>query len=572
MEVSGRKEWDDNHSTSNQGRQRTVLCQPCECDGDTIEAEAFCETCNEFLCSSCLKAHRKLAISKNHVIKSKNEMPISKEKQKDPCTELCSVHSTEIINFYCEDHNYVGCGDCIVLSHKTCSVKLVNNVSDNYDACEEFRQTKKKLESLQRRISSYQGIIVDSIKAADEMREKIMKDIHIFRQEINEYLDNTEADLLKRIDQLTSKQVSQLKHIQKEFESMATEMRECQEKINKNTNKINQLFVIAKLTHEKIDACQISTEELASKCEIETFDFVKSHYLEKLVTDKLHIGVINADKRKLSTLNKMSLKDVQTTLLKTLNVLSAVRDRTQSLISGMAIISCDELLLVDCANDCLKLITLEKFKIVVTLNTNGKPWDITAIISGLFAVTVFTTGEILFINTSNGISKSHSIKVRHDCRGIDYRNGVLAVSFDKPACVQLLDIKGNIMKEFDIAKQCSFPHYIAFCNDDNKSFIVSCSCNDALFEFGPDGKLKDKIKSNDIKSPEHFVVTHDRAIIVCCTSISERLIMITPHTREVLPITVEDIKCPFCLAISEDQTRMFISDTSDRYIKVFSIK
>ncbi|XP_060571111.1 E3 ubiquitin-protein ligase TRIM33-like [Ruditapes philippinarum] len=368
MEVSGRKEWDDKHSTSNQGRQRTVLCQPCECDGDTIEADAFCETCNEFLCSPCLKAHRKLAISKNHVIKSKNEMPISREKQKDLCTELCSVHLTEIIKFYCEDHNFVGCGDCIVLSHKTCSVKLVNNVSDNYDACEEFGQTKK---SLLRRISSYQGIIVDTIKAADEMREKIMKDIHIFRQEINEYLDNAEADVLKRIDQLTSKQVSQLEHIQKEFESMATEMRECQDKISKNSDKINQLFVIAKLAYEKIDACQISTEELASKCEIETFDLVKSQDLEKLVTDKLYIGDINADKRKLSTLNKMSLKDVQTTLLKKLNVLSAVRDRTPSLISGMAIISCDELLLVDCANDCLKLKTLEKFMIAFTLNTNG---------------------------------------------------------------------------------------------------------------------------------------------------------------------------------------------------------
>jgi phage host-nuclease inhibitor protein Gam len=506
------------------------------------------------------------------VIKPKNEMPISREKQKDPCTELCSVHPTEIIKFYCEDHNSVGCGDCIVLSHKTCSVKLVNNVSDNYDACEEFGQTKKKSESLLRRISSYQGIIVDTIKAADEMRERIMKDIHIFRQEINEYLDNAEADLLKRIDQLTSKQVSQLGHIQKEFESMATEMKECQDKINKNTNTINQLFVIAKLAHEKIDACQISTEELASKCEIETFDLVKSQELGKLVTDKLSIGVINEEKRMLHTLNKISLTDVQTTLLEKLNVLSAVRDRTASLISGMAIISCDELLLVDCSNDCFKLITVEKFMITFTLNTNGKPWDITAINSGLFAVTVFTTGEILFINTSNGISKSHSIKVRKDCRGIDYRNGVLVVSFGNPACVQLLDIKGNIMKELDIDKHCSYPHYIAFCYDDNKSFIVSSSCNNALFEFGPDWKLKDKIKSNDIKYPEQLVVTHDGAVIVCCGDISDRLIMITPHTREVLSITVEGIKRPMCMAISDDQTRMFISDASDRNIKVFGIK
>ncbi|XP_060590478.1 E3 ubiquitin-protein ligase TRIM33-like [Ruditapes philippinarum] len=143
---------DDKQSTSYQGRQFTVLCQPCECDGDTIEAEAFCETCNEFICSPCLKVHRKLAVSKNHVIKSKDEMPISREKQKDPCTELCSVHHTEIIKFYCEDHNSVGCGDCMVLSHKTCSVKLVSDVSDNYDTCEELVQIKSKTETFLRRI------------------------------------------------------------------------------------------------------------------------------------------------------------------------------------------------------------------------------------------------------------------------------------------------------------------------------------------------------------------------------------------------------------------------------------
>jgi hypothetical protein len=352
MEVSGRKKLDEKHSTSTQGRQLTVLCQPCECDGETVEAEAFCETCNEFICSSCLKTHRKLTLSKNHVIKSKDEMPISRKKQKDPCTELCSVHQTEIIKFYCEDHHSVGCRDCMVLSHKTCSVKLVNDVSDNYDTCEELVQIRKKMETLLNRISSYQVDILDGIKVADVMREKTMKEFHIFRQVINEYLDNAEADLLKRIDQQTSKQVSQLGHMEKEFESMKTEMTECQDKMSKNSDKINQLFVIAKLAHEMIEACQVSTEELASQCEIEIFDFVKSQELDKLVTGKLPISVIKKKKWKLRTLSKKSLKNVQTTLLKSLDIRS-VYDRNQCYITGMALISCDELLLL-----ILKIIAL----------------------------------------------------------------------------------------------------------------------------------------------------------------------------------------------------------------------
>ncbi|XP_060590471.1 uncharacterized protein LOC132745539 [Ruditapes philippinarum] len=565
MEVSGRKEGDDKHSTTNQARKLTVLCQPCKCDGDTREAEAFCETCNEFICSPCLKVHRKLAMTKNHVIKPKNEIPISREKQKDPCTELCSAHHTEIIKFYCEYHNSVGCGDCMVLNHKTCSVKLVSDVSDNYDTCEELVQIKKKTETFLRRISSYQGDIVNEIKTADEIRETIMNEIHIFRQEINEYLDNTEADLIKRIDQLTSKQVSQLGHMQKEFESMETEMRGYQDKISKNSDKINQLFVIAKVSHEKIEAYQISTEKIGPKCEIEIFDFVKSQELEKVVTEKRPIGVINEKKRKLRTHSTKSLKDVQTTLLKRLHVRSA-DDREKCYISGMALISCDELLLVDFNNECLKLLNVEENKITGRLKTDGKPWDITAINSRLFAVTI-TKGEVLFIKTSNGISKSHSFKVRHNCRGIDYHNGVLVVSYSSPACVQQLDIKGNIMKEFDIAEHCSCPDYIVYCND----CIVSDTFGHALVEFTVDGKVKNKITSNNIKYPRQLVLTHDGAVIVCCQGISDRLNMVTPNTREVLPIAVKGVKKPCCLAISDDQTKMFIYDRSNNDIKVFDI-
>jgi hypothetical protein len=235
----------------------------------------------------------------------------------------------------------------------------------------------------------------------------------------------------------------------------------------------------------------------------------------------------------------------------------------------MAAISCHKVLLVDFQNYCLKLLNVEKNEITCIFKTDGKPWGITAISSRLYAVTVFTTGEILFINTSNGISKSHSIKVRKDCRGIDYRNGVLAVSFEAPACVQLLDMEGNVMKTFDIRRHCSSPYYIASCNDANKSFIVSTDID--LLEFALGGKLKDKIKSNDIKSPEQLVMTHDGAVIVCCEGISDRIIIVIPNTREVIPIAVKGVKKPICLAMSNDQTKMFIYDWSNNDIKVFDI-
>jgi DNA-binding beta-propeller fold protein YncE len=74
-----------------------------------------------------------------------------------------------------------------------------------------------------------------------------------------------------------------------------------------------------------------------------------------------------------------------------------------------------------------------------------------------------------------------------------------------------------------------------------------------------------------MKLPRQLVMTHDGAVIVCCEDISDRLIMVTPNTREVLPVAVKGVKSPRCLAISNDQTKMFIYDSSNDDIKVFDI-
>ena len=39
MEVSGRTEWVNKQSAITQRREHVILCQPCQSDGDTVEAE-----------------------------------------------------------------------------------------------------------------------------------------------------------------------------------------------------------------------------------------------------------------------------------------------------------------------------------------------------------------------------------------------------------------------------------------------------------------------------------------------------------------------------------------------------
>lgn len=190
MQVAGRRE--DETSMSQIENIGDVLCQPCRSEGDNLPADSYCSTCEEFICSSCLRAHRKLSVTKNHVIKSKDEMPLT-VTPKDPCSDLCSSHQTEIIKFYCSDHNEVGCGDCMVLNHKACGVNLVSNVSSNYDNSAELSQMKMTINQVVQEIISLKHVIKTNLMDAAEINMTTIQAMKKLRLEVNSYLDKAEA-------------------------------------------------------------------------------------------------------------------------------------------------------------------------------------------------------------------------------------------------------------------------------------------------------------------------------------------------------------------------------------------
>ena len=198
MEVSGRRGSSDS----------TVLCQPCQGDGDTVKAEGYCENCNQFICPFCIKGHRKLPLTKNHVIKLKDEMPKFVASQSDPCTELCEVHKNEIVKFYCQQHDLVGCSDCMVLEHATCKVQLVSDVSCNYDNSDELVLIKHRIDHLRRNLNSCKKDIELSLKTADEIKISAIKEIRKFRKEMDAYLDKVTKDLIQEVERLSADDIS----------------------------------------------------------------------------------------------------------------------------------------------------------------------------------------------------------------------------------------------------------------------------------------------------------------------------------------------------------------------------
>ncbi|XP_060597801.1 transcription intermediary factor 1-beta-like [Ruditapes philippinarum] len=288
MDVSGRK----------RSLDAILFCQPCKGDDDTVQAEGYCEDCNEFICSSCIKAHRKLAVTKFHVIKFKGEMPSFLTARNDACTELCDYHKNEIVKFYCNEHNSVGCRDCMVLKHTSCKIQLVSDVSRKCNVSDELVYTKYRIDHLKKSLASCKEEIKCSLQTADEIKAIAIKDIKQFCKDMDTYLDNVEETLMQEVEMVNDCDVRTQKKLHDQCDEINDEIVILQSKLEQCKDNINNLFVTSKLVQEKLQKCHEINKDISSKSQIHTFKFTPSEEMNALKIDNKSIGHLDKQLKK----------------------------------------------------------------------------------------------------------------------------------------------------------------------------------------------------------------------------------------------------------------------------------
>lgn len=67
-------------------------CQPCLNAGKVASAEGFCSECEEYMCASCVKYHKNLKATKDHIVLHKDNVDEStiQKSTKKPVKSLQS--------------------------------------------------------------------------------------------------------------------------------------------------------------------------------------------------------------------------------------------------------------------------------------------------------------------------------------------------------------------------------------------------------------------------------------------------------------------------------------------------
>jgi hypothetical protein len=100
--------------------------------------------------------------------------------------------------------------------------------------------------------------------------------------------------------------------------------------------------------------------------------------------------------------------------------------------------------------------------------------------------------------------------------------------------------------------------------------------NNVVHEFTLTGHLKTTIKSQEIENPHGLTVTDCGNVAVCDPDKSDKIGVIVPGTRELLPLYMQNVLRPFCLLICKEQGKLFISEyyksKECNYIKEYDLK
>ncbi|XP_052817863.1 E3 ubiquitin-protein ligase TRIM71-like [Mya arenaria] len=515
MEVSGKKCDPDLDKGST---DTTVCCQPCKEEGKRAIAQEFCQTCEEYMCDPCIKAHKKFKMSRNHIMLSKDKMPsfYPSTKQSDiGDTEYCKNHPKEIIKFYCPTHGDLGCGDCVVLNHRSCEVDYIADVAKDFVIGNDFKELEPSIERAEDLLSGSISNVNELLDKVEKQSEYEIARLRKFREEINTFLDRREKELLDNIRKMKTDDKSVLTAVKTECESSKSGLRAIRTNLSSGDISMSQRYVAARRAQRTIRDILEKKEQMTGLIKAQKYQFVNDPDTERLLRSSMGLGTLDVAGEfvpvpDLSTVTWKRGADIP---------VQTSQDQKTSWISGSALLSSGLLLLADRNNKNVKLVSIPARTITSNLQVPGRPWDVCVLPGDKAAVTLPHNSMIQLLSTKGGqLSCEKEIKVSPNCRGIAFYNNRLYVSYGSNPRIEVMTLDGHIISTFqtdDGRKLFQAPYYLTVSALTPPTLYVSDSTSHTVLQLSLEGKVLREYQDKQLILTESVVEVGPGQFLVC---------------------------------------------------------
>ncbi|XP_053389506.1 uncharacterized protein LOC128552483 [Mercenaria mercenaria] len=484
------------------------------------------------------------------------------------CTEKCTRHGNKTIEFFCTQHDSLGCTVCITLNHRACKIDYIPDKCAGIGDTEEYRETMKKLEQKIKELHEVMKRANVEDKEIDSCHDKALQEIVKFRKEINDHLDKSQRKIQAAIDKKKSADKQKAQEVIKICSNNYTEI--CKLKSNLQDSKASQqhgqLYINIKQAQSNLTSDEVQKAEESLAQTKTQYIFERSKQLENVISKKGIFGKLSdptslVTPKKKKTIDKLPFKD-------DINVRTE-SDENDCEISGCVVFTSHKIVLADQINSKLKVVDRKSKVVVEEMSLDCRPGDITLLSQDQIAVTMPFSKVIYIMSTAGKLSVIRKIPVTGECRGITYHQDRLYVVCDKPNCVRVLDIQGNIHNTIFLSdKVFDSPNYIAF-NEDSKLIYIS-DFSDSVASITLQGDVCAVYKNKDVRKPLGMLMLADGSLLVCCcdTGIIHRIS--GDLTQGQTMVNGRSMWCPWFICYNHYQKEVYISDGNQ--LNVFSLQ
>ena len=569
-------------STRSQSKSVTteIHCSPCSRDGQHHEAEGYCIDCAEYFCTNCIKHHKNLKITQNHVLRDRRAMPkyrsITESDQDDEVSmELCDIHGNEMLRYYCKDHDEPCCSVCATLKHRQCKDIL-------YIPDIKAKQINKQSEGM---IKNIKTLITQVEKVRDETNHNI-DEHNKQKDDFQKTMQKVHSDimaLLHHLETMLVKDVNQVHEDEKSYLISRAEL--CDDivrslEISSDNLDIaiqngieSKTFLQLKKTTKQVKQLEAQLEAIKQKnSDVLQFKFQLRDQIRDFIKHTTSLG----------TLEIMNRPTRSAEFLKEFKVTSSSDPYQVCQITGCTVLADGRIALVDMYNQSLKLFGTDT-KLAAHTKLSAEPWDITAVSSEQVIISLPQEKKLQFFQIGRAqLNPKHKIgptvTKSSQFHGVEYYENRLYVTCpkDEPPCVKILDMQGNELHIISSSPRESNlfrdPLYLTMSHN-GKVLYVSDSGNNTIvgIQLHGDGQIR-KFQEPENRPIGGIIAQTDGNMYVCGFK-TKTIVNLTRNCKFVGNLIGKEggLKKPQALCYIPMQHQLLVTMQKSDKVKVFQL-
>nr|CAB3267239.1 ZF(Bbox/RING/PHD)-1 zinc finger protein [Phallusia mammillata] len=239
------------------------LCTSCD---ENYQAVRFCSTCEDFLCEECMTAHKRVKLTKDHVLDPVDEDMLSEGHFANSTQPVCcKMHPGEVIKLCCETCNVLTCRDCQLEKHQEHKYKFIEEAAAVERTNLELIQEELKIKTDS--IGSLKQDISKNLKSIEECQKAVLRQVLMYHYELHQLITQKSQTFLNEIKTVSEQRVKVLETQMTIAKRMENSVNHCIKFIAVARQKQNEF---ALLQSRKMVSCNVKKiKEFATSLEKE---------------------------------------------------------------------------------------------------------------------------------------------------------------------------------------------------------------------------------------------------------------------------------------------------------------